>query len=131
VKIIADTNILVRAITEDDPVQSPLAQKLLSDASLVAVTPTALCELTWVLGRVYKIAKPEIASAFRTLVSGDNVETDRAAAEAGLALLEAGGDFADGVIAHQGEWLGGGTFVSFDRDAIELLKAQNKAALRP
>jgi hypothetical protein len=41
-----------------------------------------------------------------------------------LAVLEAGGDFADGVIAHQGQWLGGDTFVSFDRQAVTLLRAQ-------
>ena len=42
--------------------------------------------------------------------------------EAALALLEAGGDFADGVIAHQGQWLGGDTFLSFDRQAVALLQ---------
>jgi len=38
-------------------------------------------------------------------------------------MLDAGGDFADGVIAHEGAWLGG-TFVSFDRQAVTLLQAQ-------
>ena len=47
--------------------------------------------------------------------------------EAGLAVLEAGGDFADGVIAHQGQWLGGDTFVSFDRQAVTLLSEQGLA----
>jgi len=36
-------------------------------------------------------------------------------------VLEAGGDFADGVIAHDGQWLGGETFVSFDVQAVQLL----------
>ena len=39
-------------------------------------------------------------------------------------MLEAGGDFADGVIAFEGRWLGGDTFVSFDKKAVALLKAQ-------
>ncbi len=39
-------------------------------------------------------------------------------------MLDAGGDFADGVIAHEGQWLGAETFVSFDRKAVEMLKAQ-------
>ena len=47
--------------------------------------------------------------------------SDPMAAEAGLAVLEAGGDFADGVIAHEGQWLGGETFVSFDVQAVRLL----------
>lgn len=130
-RIVADTNILVRAITGDDPVQAPLAQKLLANATLVAIPPTALCELTWVLGRTYRIAKPDIAIAIRTLIAGDNVEIDGAVVEAGLALLEAGGDFGDGVIAHEGKWLGGEMFASFDRGAIDLLKAQGEATLLP
>jgi len=43
------------------------------------------------------------------------------------ALLEAGGDFADGVIAYEGRWLGGETFVSFDKEAVALLSAQSQS----
>ena len=50
------------------------------------------------------------------------------AAEAGLALLESGGDFADAVIAHEGRWLGADTFVSFDKKAAKLLQARGEAA---
>jgi predicted nucleic-acid-binding protein len=45
----------------------------------------------------------------------------------GLALLEAGGDFADGIMAHEGKWLGGETFVSFDKTAVALLSLQGEA----
>jgi predicted nucleic-acid-binding protein len=41
-----------------------------------------------------------------------------------LDQLEAGGDFADGVIAYAGRWLGGDEFVSFDRAAVRLQIAQ-------
>ena len=57
-----------------------------------------------------------------------NVEMNRPAVEAGLAVLDAGGDFADGVIAYEGNWLGGETFVSFDKKAVALLKAQGQHA---
>jgi predicted nucleic-acid-binding protein len=43
-------------------------------------------------------------------------------------MLDAGGDFADGAIAHEGRWLGAEMFVSFDAKAVELLKAQGVAA---
>jgi predicted nucleic-acid-binding protein len=46
-------------------------------------------------------------------------------------MLDAGGDFADGVIAHHGHLLGGDTFVSFDRRAVDLLASQGKAARFP
>ena len=53
---------------------------------------------------------------------------NRPAVEAGLAALDAGGDFADGVIAYEGQWLGGETFVSFDKKSVALLKKQGQQA---
>lgn len=61
-------------------------------------------------------------------MTAKNVVMNRLAAEAGLAMLEAGGDFADGVIAYEGHWLGGETFTSFDKKAVELLTDQGKPA---
>ncbi|MCP3732196.1 type II toxin-antitoxin system VapC family toxin [Sphingomonas sp. MG17] len=127
-KIVADTNVLVRAATQDDPVQGPLARKLMSGAELVAVTLPALCEFCWVLGRLYRYEPQQIAASLRFLLDAANVEMDRNAVEAGLAVFEAGGDFADGVIAHDGRWLGGETFVSFDKKAVRLLTERGEQA---
>ena len=66
----------------------------------------------------------EITAAIRSLIATRTVVADRPAIEAGLAVLEAGGDFADGVIAFEGRRLGGETFVSFDRAAIKRLGVQ-------
>jgi predicted nucleic-acid-binding protein len=41
-------------------------------------------------------------------------------------VLNAGGDFADGLIAYEGSWLGSDTFVSFDKEAVKLLTAQGQ-----
>ena len=56
---------------------------------------------------------------------------DRPAVEMGLAVLEAGGDFADGIMAQQGQWLGAETFVSFDKKAVSLLSRLGQAAQMP
>src|SRR5580704_15918290 len=114
-KITADTNVLVRAITGDDEHQSKVAEAELANADVVALALPALCELVWVLSEGYKIPPAEIAEAIRRLMNGANVVANRPAVEAGLALLDAGGDFADGVIAYEGSWLGAETFVSFDQ----------------
>ena len=53
---------------------------------------------------------------------------NRSAIEAGLFLLAAGGDFADGVIAPEGDWLGGEEFVSFDSKAVSILQSQRARA---
>jgi predicted nucleic-acid-binding protein len=123
-KMTADTNVLVRAVTEDQEQQSRVAQTALEKAELVAMPMPALCELVWVLSQGYKIPPAEIAEAIRRLINGANVVVNRPAAEAGLAVLDAGGDFADGVIAYEGNWLGADTFVSFDKKAVRLMEAQ-------
>lgn len=127
-KVTADTNVLVRALVEDDPRQAKIAQNLLLNAELVALPLSSLCELAWVLSRSYRLPADEVAGAIQGLLSAANVVVNRPAAEAGLAMLNAGGDFADGVIAHEGRWLGAEAFVSFDKRAVGLLKAHGEAA---
>jgi predicted nucleic-acid-binding protein len=120
-KITVDTNVLVRAVVHDDKRQADLAARLLRSAELIAVALPCLCEFVWVLHRVYGFPASDVAEALRTLLAAQNLETNRPAVEQGLAMLEAGGDFADGAIAYEGRWLGGETFVSFDRKAVEKL----------
>jgi predicted nucleic-acid-binding protein len=126
-RITADTNVLVRAMTGDDTRQSKAAQTELARAEIVALATPALCELVWVLSQGYKIASTEIAEAIRRLISGANVVVNRPAVEAGLIMLDAGGDFADGMIAYEGTWLGAEVFVSFDKKAAKLIEAQGGA----
>ena len=128
-RITADTNILVRAVVADDKKQAQAAAKLLKEAELIAVTLPCLCEFVWVLRRVYQFEQENISNALEALLSADNVAVNRAAVDAGLSVLKAGGDFADGLIAYEGEWLGGDTFVSFDKRAVSLLSHQGKHAL--
>lgn len=127
-RITADTNVLVRAVVADDPAQSQAAIAALRAAEQIAVAVPALCEFVWVLRRVYAFPVAEISAAIRALIEAGNVSLDRAAVEAGLLQLEAGGDFADAAIAHQGQWLGGDTFLSFDRRAVALLQQRGIAA---
>ena len=127
-KISVDTNVLVRSVVRDDAQQALAADNALKDAAVIAVALPALCEFVWVLRKVYALAPADIASAIRALLDTGNLAVNRPAAEAGLAMLGAGGDFADGAIAHEGSWLGGETFVSFDRKAVGLLVEQGQSA---
>ena len=127
-KVSVDTNVLVRAVVHDDPAQSSVAAKVLTDAEMIAIALPCLCEFVWVLLRVYGFHSSDAATAIRALLAAANVEVNRPAVEVGLSVLEAGGDFADGVIAYEGNWLGGETFVSFDKKAIALLTTQGQSA---
>ncbi len=128
-RITADTNVLVRAMVADHPAQAKLAQETLEKADRIAVSSAALCELVWVLARGYGIETAAISQAIRGLINSANVDAVRPAVEAGLAMLDAGGDFADGIIAYQGAMLGGETFVSFDKAAVKLLDQQGTPAI--
>jgi len=127
-KVTVDTNVLLRAVARDDRRQADVAAELLENATMIAVTLPCLCEFVWVLRRVYRFAASDAAAAIRALMAAPNVEMNRSAVEAGLAMLDAGGDFADGVIAYEGRWLGAETFVSFDQKAVEMLRAQGETA---
>jgi predicted nucleic-acid-binding protein len=127
-KVAVDTNVLVRAAVRDDARQARVAAGVLKDASLIAVALSCLCEFVWVLKRVYGFSPSKISAAIRLLIDVENVEVNRPAVEAGLAALDAGGDFADGVIASEGKRLGGETFVSFDKQTVTLLAAQGYSA---
>jgi predicted nucleic-acid-binding protein len=127
-RVTADTNVLLRATVADEPDQTRSAQALLGEAELVAMPLQALCEFVWVARRAYRRPSHEIGAVIRTWLDSPTVRLDRAAVEAGLAMLDAGGDFADGVIAFAGRQMGGAVFTSFDRRAVELVRASGGEA---
>ncbi len=127
-KVTADTNLLVRVAALDNGRQAKLAADLLAEADLVALPIQALCEFVWVMRSGYHSSPADIARTVRGLLAAENTITNKLAAQAGLAALDAGGDFADGVIAFEGSALGGTEFVSFDRKAVMMLKNQGRAA---
>ena len=127
-RVTVDTNILIRAVVRDDEGQADAATTLLKDAEVIAVPLPCLCEFVWVLRRVYRLGQEDISAALTALLDAKNVAVNRPAVDAGLAVLKAGGDFADGLIAYEGAWLGGETFVSFDKKAVSLIASQGQPA---
>ena len=130
-KITADTNVLLRAVVTDDAGQATMAQALLLQATVIAVPVPVFCEFARVLRRGYGYGTGEIAGAIEAIAAIDAVVTDSPAVEAGLAALRAGGDFADGTIAAQGERLGGTVFASFDQGAVARLQRHGTNAADP
>ncbi len=127
-KIAADTYVLLRDVLEDDPIQSRVAKKVLESAELVVIPVPVLCEFVWVLRQGYRRPASEIVDAIRILMDSENVVMNQSAVEAGLEVLEKGGDFADGAIAYEGYWLGAEEFASFDKKAVSVLQSQGKRA---
>ena len=108
--------------------QQAQALEAIDRAEFIAVSIVVLCELVWVLDRSYAARRDDIAATLRSLLVMPKIMVDRPAAAAGLSLLDAGGDFADAVIAYDGKRLGGSRFVSFDKRAVKRLVQQGVEA---
>ncbi len=76
-KIVVDTNILLRAIIGDDAKPSQAAIEMMEQAEIVAVSLHALCELVWVLHSRYDVSRADIAAAIRKLLNTQNVVLNR------------------------------------------------------
>jgi predicted nucleic-acid-binding protein len=83
VKVTADTNVLVRALVQDDPEQAKAATDLLESAELIAIPVPVLCELVWVLRRAYGFTASECATSIEALIGSRGVAVDRQAVRAG------------------------------------------------
>ena len=123
-KVIADTNLLVRLAVDDDPIHGRVAARIVMEAEAVIVGLHALCEMVWVLRTSYRFSKAQIVLAIENLCGVENVIVDRAALEAGLEAMRSGADFADAAIAYEGRMAGGDVFVSFDKKAVAAIAQQ-------
>lgn len=130
-RIAPDTNILVRILTNDDAAQAEVSRRCLSEAESIMLSSPVLCETAWVLKRFFGASRDEIGAAIRALTGASNAVFDTAAVGAGLNLLDAGGDFADGVIAATGIAMGAEAFITFDRSAVKRLTAAGLPARTP
>ena len=90
-----DTNVLARYYLADDPVQSPLAARVL-EAGEIFVPKTVFLELAWVLEFVAEQASQKVRECLSHLIAlpGVIVE-DHDEVQAALDLYERGIDFAD------------------------------------
>ena len=76
-----------------------------------------------------ELKRAAIYNTLVTLLDTANVIVNRPVVDAELMTLKDGGDFADGLSAYEGRWLGGETFVSFDKKAVALVAKQGHPAL--
>jgi predicted nucleic-acid-binding protein len=120
------TKILVRYLTQDDPVQSAKAahiiERRLSEENPGFVSIVTMVETVWVLDRAYGLGADEIAAAVERILQADVlvVENEQIVFSAMIALREGQGSFADAVIAGLGARAGCSTTLTFDQKALRL-----------
>ena len=121
-----DTNILVRYVTQDDPVQSAKAieviERRLTEEIPGFVSIVAMVETVWVLDRAYGLTPQEIAAVVERMLQTDVlvIENEQEVFTAMIALKEGLGSFADCVIAVLGARAGCSSTVTFDHKALRL-----------
>lgn len=120
-----DTNVLLRMLLQDDPVQGPLAAELfrgLGSGARGFITQVTLVETYWVLSRAKGLSKSQCLGAIEQLVATEALEfEDGEAVVRALILAEAGADFADALIQGSLELFGVQETVTFDRTAADRL----------
>jgi predicted nucleic-acid-binding protein len=121
-----DTNILVRYVMEDDPIQSATAttwiEERLSPENPGFISVVAIAETVWVLDRAYGVADQDIAAAIERLLQADVlvIENEQQVFAATIVLKENRGSFADALIAALGVKAGCSSTLTFDRGALRL-----------
>lgn len=115
--ILADTNVVVRLLVEEDSAGQSHAAEAAMRGGAVRLLPTVIMETEWVLRSSYRFSPRDIARALRRLIALEGVEVEHAERVArALDWFEAGLDFADALhLAAVGD---GETFVTFDRGLI-------------
>ena len=121
-----DSNILIRYLAQDDPIQSRKATELierrLTEDAPGFLSVVAMVEAAWVLERAYGIADVDIAAAIERTLQADVlvVENEQEVFTAMIALKEGRGSFADALIAALGVRAGCSRTLTFDRKALRL-----------
>ena len=132
--VVIDTNILLRFILGDDEPQYEATLRLFNEAEKIIIPTVVLCETFWVLRSRYKIDRQDIAERINAMAESEKIVVADEEVGAGLDLLEAGGDFADGVAAYIGRKMSPGAaavFASFDKTALRLLSQRGYSAFAP
>ena len=123
-----DTNILVRAFLEDDPLQAKEAQEIMSAATEdrgLFVSSYALLEFVWVL-KVKNISKAKIYESLMTLIESPNVIVGQRSVviKACELYINGNADFGDYMIYAEGALNGTKAVESFDIKFKKFLNVQ-------
>jgi predicted nucleic-acid-binding protein len=121
-----DTNILVRYLAQDDPVQSAKAtgiiEKRLTEEEPGFISLVTIAETVWVLERLYDQSPQEIAQQIERMLQSDtlSLQNEQEVFTAMVALKTGRGSFADALIGALGTWAGCSSTLTFDKKAARL-----------
>lgn len=116
-----DTNVVVRYLVQDDPVQSAAASALidrLTETEPGYLSVVTVVEVYWVLRRAYRLEATRCGDLIERLVDARELRVGSAdVVRAALAAKGDGVDFADAIIGELGRRAGCSHTVTFDKRA--------------
>ena len=120
-----DTNVVLRYLTQDDPIQSPkvtlLMERRLTPHRPGFISLVTIVEVVWTLISTYELPKREIARILAGFLAAPNISVqNEQEVAAAMTALEEGNDFADALIVALSAWSGCSTTVTFDRKATRI-----------
>lgn len=116
-----DTNVLVRYLTQDDPLQSLLAtefiEQQLSTNNLGVISHIVLSEVAWVLNRAYHYSREQVAQTLHAILTCQEFHVENAdlAILAWQDYVQGNADFSDYLLARTHQKLGAAYTITFDR----------------
>lgn len=113
-----DTNVLIRALTGDDPAQSPAAVAFIQDHAPVWISHVVLMETLWVLEAVYNCGKPQLVEAMKRIIDNKDLSLEEpGVVRTALALYESKGkvNFEDCLILEIARKSGHLPLATFDK----------------
>ena len=119
-----DTNVLVRYVTQDDPVQSPKASELIESLTTFSpgfVSLVSVVELVWVLQSCYQSAKSDVVTVLETLLRTRELTIEHAEIiwQALRRFTASKADFADCLIERCAHAAGCAYTATFDLNAAK------------
>jgi predicted nucleic-acid-binding protein len=122
-----DTNVIVRLLVDDDPVQAPLARRLFEQND-IWVSVTVLLECAWVLRSAYGMSARRSAELLRGLLGLDNVRVEDVDSVArAIDAVRGGLELADAL--HLARVPVGVEFVTFDKALVKAGQGLGRARL--
>jgi predicted nucleic-acid-binding protein len=121
-----DTNVVVRYLAQDDPIQSAKATQIferrLTEQVPGFISLVTMVETVWVLDTVYGLTAREVAQAVERMLQADTllIQNEQEVFTAMSALKSGQGSFADALVGALVKWAGCGSTLTFDEKAGRL-----------
>jgi predicted nucleic-acid-binding protein len=121
-----DTNIIVRYIMLDDPVQSAKAIRIIerefTEQDPAFISLATVLETAWVLKSFYELSSQQVAQAMERMLQIEslNIQNEHEVSAATRVLKTGQGSFEDALIGALGTWASCDSTLTFDKKASRL-----------